>query len=361
MLDPSRQIPGTLHVVVAFDWGDAVDLELAQRSAPSEFRPLARRPRTPPSIDFRPAPLHVALGTKSIDIGPLYGAAADCAATVFDFGGVSVGMRVPFSLSPVELTQLAGALSESAIISPTARAVSEPLFRLLAPAIRQSHWSEIWEEYVVFHFQPGSPLASPDELLRDDAEWLAGLARLEAGRLAREEVVESLRERVGYSPEDLLITEWSAAVLIDRECEETLQTIEFANLQLLEFRQLDNRLDAELEAAYRLVHPLGRAWFPGFRTHAGRLQILGDLKLEANAVFEKTGNVLKLIGDQYLARVYRLLAGRFHPGAWGASIERSLSVAESVYRAVADQSARKRAEALEMIIAFEIVMAWLRR
>ena len=32
------------------------------------------------------------------------------------------------------------------------------------------------------------------------------------------------------------------AVLVDRECDETLQTIEFANLQLLEFRHIDNRL-----------------------------------------------------------------------------------------------------------------------
>jgi hypothetical protein len=42
------------------------------------------------------------------------------------------------------------------------------------------------------------------------------------------------------------VVDWAAAVLIDSDCEETLQTIQFANLQLLRYRYLDDLLDTEL-------------------------------------------------------------------------------------------------------------------
>ena len=153
-------------------------------------------------------------------------------------------------------------------------------------------------------------------------------------------------------------------LLIDRDCEETLQTIEFANLQLLEYRFIDRLLDQRLADAYRLIHPLVRSWLPFWRSHAQPLRALGELKIEANNLFERTGNVLKLVGDQYLARVYRLLAGRFHLDDWDSSIKRSLEVVEGVYQVVSDQSSTYRTELLEIVvillIVFEIVMAFWR-
>jgi len=153
-------------------------------------------------------------------------------------------------------------------------------------------------------------------------------------------------------------------VLIDRDCEETLQTIEFANLQLLEFRHTDDRLDDQLAAAYALVHPAPSRWRGPWRTHSRALRAVGDLKLDANAVVERTSNVLKLMGDQYLARLYGMLASKFHLEEWTQSIHRSLSVAESVYQFLTDEAARRRTEVLELtvilLIALEIIAAWLR-
>ena len=60
--------------------------------------------------------------------------------------------------------------------------------------------------------------------------------------------------------------DWAAAVLIDQDCEETLQAIEFANLQLLEFRHIDHRLDDRVTAAQRFVASLTRSVLPFWRT-----------------------------------------------------------------------------------------------
>ncbi len=191
------------------------------------------------------------------------------------------------------------------------------------------------------------------------------MVRLEDAPLSDDEVNEALRLSLRYGPDDLLIAEWSAALLIDRDCEETLQAIELANLQLLEFRHIDGRLDSRLSEAYRLVHPLSRSPLPFWQTHSRRLRTLGELRIEANDVFERTGNVLKLIGDQYLARVYRMLVARFHLDSWERSIERSLATIEGVYRVVSDQAANFRAEFLEWVIialiAVEIAMGLLKR
>ena len=66
-----------------------------------------------------------------------------------------------------------------------------------------------------------------------------------------------------YSPNDLLVCEWAAAVLVDTDCEETLRVVEFANLQLLEFRHIDRRIDDRLNSAYDLII----CWpAPGFRS-----------------------------------------------------------------------------------------------
>ena len=162
----------------------------------------------------------------------------------------------------------------------------------------------------------------------------------------------------------MLLAAWSAAVLVDRDCEETLQTIEFANMQLLEYRYIDNLLDKRLAAAYSTIHRTLQSWFPFWRTHGRPLRQLGELRIDAINLFERAGNALKFVGDQYLARVYQLIAARFHLSQWEQNIRSSLDVVEGAYQVVSDQSSAFRIELLEIIvivlIAIEIVMAFVR-
>jgi len=224
--------------------------------------------------------------------------------------------------------------------------------------------ADLSEEYFVFQLKPADGSSKPPLLSGPQGNWLARLLRLECEALSDEEVAEALRLHLSYSPDDLLIADWAAAVLFDRECDETLQTIEFANVQLLEFRNIDNRLDGSLAAAYKMIHGSVESSLPFWRSHARPLRALGELKMDANSLFERTGNVLKLVGDQYLARVYRMVSSRFHLDAWEQSIRRKLEVIEGVYQVMSDQAENYRAQFLEIIvivlIALEIVLAVLR-
>ena len=145
---------------------------------------------------------------------------ADAEASLFDFGGISTGLHVPFHLTLPQLTRLAGWLAEPAEVVQAARVCCPCTAH--CSAIHKPLWREdLSEEYLVFELPPGSAL-EPTILLANHADWLASLLLLEAGRLSAEEVEDAVRLHISYTPEDLLLADWGAAVLVDRNCAETL-------------------------------------------------------------------------------------------------------------------------------------------
>jgi hypothetical protein len=353
-------VDGVLHAHVAYDWGEEVDLNRAATLAPAESQGLARRPRTPPSIGYQVAPLRFRLPQTHLELPNCPPVTGDVEVTVFDFGAVSVRIGVPIHHTVDDLRRLAGDPGAANCVIRAARAAAEPLFEKLKPAINAAAWRDFSEEYFVFQLDPATVVA-PERLLAESADWLAALVRMESTELSRDEVAEALKQRISYTPHDLVAVDWAAAVVVDRDCEETLQTIEFANVQLLEFRYIDRRLDDALARAYRLIHESLKSKLPFFRTNAKPLRALGDIKIETDMLLERAGNALKLVGDQYVARVYGMLGARFHLDAWSGSIQHSLEVVEGVYQILEDQASHVRLEVMELVviglITFEIVLS----
>ena len=162
--------------------------------------------------------------------------------------------------------------------------------------------------------------------------------------------------------------DWAAGLVADRDCADTLQVIEFANVQLLEFRHIDDRLDDRLEGRLPPDPPerrrAGAAARPAGAPTPTRSGSVRELEIEATSLFERTDNALKLIGDQYLSRVFGLASARFHLDDWQQSIRRKLDTVGDVYDLLVQQAGGPRMEALEIIvvllIALEIVLALFR-
>jgi hypothetical protein len=353
-------LAGSLFFNAAFDWGDEIDLARAAALAPSQEQDLGRRPRTPASIGYRPAPLRFPLPEVVVRIGDA-DVRAQAEASVFDFGGVNVRLEIPLGQAAEELRRFAGDPTLQATLIAAARSAVQNLHERLRPTVKGPACSELIEEYFVFRFDP-SNWSSVESVTTAHADWLAGLLRLEAGPLAAEQVNEALSRRISYSPQDLVVVDWAAAVVIDHDCAETLRALEFANLQLLEFRLIDRRLDEALDKAYGLIHSLAKRRLLFFgRTQDRPLRVLGDIKLEMEALFDRAAGALKLVGDQYLARVYHLASTRLHLDEWSAGIKSSLETVQDVYQILSDQAAAGRIELLEIIvivlIAVEIVIS----
>jgi hypothetical protein len=360
MADP---LAATVHLAFAFDIGDEIDLDRTREILQAEPGQLPRRRRTPESIGYRPAPIRIELEPAGITLPGEWSFARPPRGelTLFDFGAVSLAAQFHLSASPLALRELAGKLAEPAALTEAARKLLAPWFRQIEPAVRDFAVSEMNEEYIVFQLPERK-----SNWLDDRGDWIAGLVRLESEPLSSGEIREATRHSLSYTPSDIVVLDWAAGFVADIECADTLQIIEFANVQLLEFRQIDDRLDDRLEAAYRLIRPerpqppLARRW----RLHGDAVRQIRELEIEATSLFERVDNSLKLIGDQYLARVFEVASARFHLRGWQQSIRRKLDTVGHVYDLLIQQAAGQRMEALEitvvLLIALEIVLAILR-
>ncbi len=359
----AEPLDATVHLAFAFDVGDEIDLDRARLILQGEPGQLPRRRRTPESIGYRPAPIRVELDPAGLQlpgeltmIRPARGE-----LTLFDFGAISLAVRFAVAASPSALTELAGQLAELALLTEAARRLLEPWLRRIQPAVSDYAFSEMSEEYIVFQLA-----GRRTGWIENRADWIAGLVRLESDPLSTGEVREATRLSLSYTPSDLVILDWAAGFVADTDFADTLQVIEFANVQLLEFRHIDDRLDDRLESAYRLIRPERRSRrMPRFwRLHGDAVRQIREMEIEATSLFERVNNSLKLIGDHYLARVFEVASTRFHLRDWQQSIRRKLETVGDVYDLLVQQAGGQRMEALEIIvvvlIALEIVLAVLR-
>jgi hypothetical protein len=356
-------LDATIHLAFAFDIGYEIDLDRARAMLPGESGLLARRRRTPESIQYRPAPLRLTLDASGMALpgGMATARPPRAELTVFDFAAISLMVQFPVRATPAELLELAGHLSDPGPLNAAARLVVNPWIERLKPVVDGFEVSDLSEEYVIFQLGDVRP-----DWIAAHTDWIARLIRLEAGPLSAAEVREATRLGFSYTPDDLVMLDWAAGFVADIDCADTLQVIEFANVQLLEFRHIDDRLDDRLESAYKLIHAeRGRDRRPTFwRTHSATLRSVRELEIEATSLFERADNNLKLIGDQYLSRVFDLARTRFHLGEWQQSIRRKLEVVGDVYDLLVQQAGGTRMEVLEIIvvvlIALEILLALIR-
>jgi hypothetical protein len=359
----NEPVRATVHLAFAFDIGDEIDLDRVRHLLQGERGQLPRRRRTPESIGYRPAPIRVELEPAGIVIPGAWSFEKPPRGelTLFDFGAISLWVRFHITTPPASMLELAGRLAEPAPRTEAARSLLRPWLAQIQAAVHDFGLSDISEEYVVF--QLWEPVSA---WLDQHADWIAGLVRLDAEPLSSGEIREATRLSLSYTARDLIVLDWAAGVVVDTECADTLQVIEFANVQLLEFRHIDDRLDDRLEAAYRLIRPEKRKRWPAgrWRLHGAAVRQVRELEIEATSLFERVDNALKLIGDHYLARVFEVAGARFHLRGWQQNIRRKLDTVGDVYDLLVQQAGGHRMEALEvtvvLLIALEIILAILR-
>ncbi len=151
--------------------------------------------------------------------------------------------------------------------------------------------------------------------------------------------------------------DWNAAFLFGSDMEDVRTVLEFANVELLEMRHLDQQLDVALDQAYDALskQPKLRLSLP--QSYDARSNTIAQMQVDSAILFERVTNTLKLVGDQYLARVYRLISHRFHLEDWDASILRKLQTLDSIYGKMTDRASTLRMEFLEWIIVVLIAIS----
>jgi hypothetical protein len=352
-VDSFRIESGTAHVWFAYDLGQQIDLDRAELrcSARTERELIKHEHREPAYLQFRPAPLHVVEPCPALEIG---GFATDgrVEATLYDFGAISVAYRIPLGGRELdELRGLASVLDEDSRLQRDSTERVKAWIERLGDAVRAPRLADLVEDYAVFHVQRWAPGSDPSTIIDARRDLIARTLRAEREGLRENEVADALQFRIAYGPRDDLVIDWNGAFLFDALGEDALSVLEFANVELLEMRYLDDRLDEALDRSYDILRSRGRSFWRLRRDDLREsLRRVAHLQLENALLFESVNNAIKMLGDQFLARVYRLAARRLHLDDWDASILRKLETLDSVYAKLSDEQNSRRMELLEWII-----------
>jgi hypothetical protein len=347
---------GVCHAVFAYDVGHSIDLEVAERSLlASERQTVRQKRRAPAHFEYQPPPLRVTREVPVLATAAARRTQPQCEFTLYDFGAVSVAYSFALAGPLEDLPQLSYALYGNETLAAEARRQLESLLGALGAAVTRPRIADFVEDYAIFEIEAFAGECPPAALWTTHAETVARILRAETRPLSEQETTGAVAARLSFGAADATFLAADAALIYDAEPDDVRAVIEFANTQLLEMRYLDQQLDDALERAYGLVRAR-----EGRKTRAARrvpLSELAQLQLESAVLFEQVTNALKLVGEQFLARVYRVASQHFRLAEWDVSIGRKLATLDSIYAKTADRAARRRLEVLEWIIIVLIALS----
>ena len=356
---------GVAYVLFAYDVGLSIALDAAEKNVKSmtERTPIKHQRRAPKYFDFQPIPLRVTQVSPPHRVGEF--STLPAAETVlYDFGAVCVTYQIPLSGPFSGLLKLSESLYDNEALLADSRRLVEELLAGIQPAITRPQISTFYEDYVIFQVREFDASDAHRKLLTENKPLLAQILRADSDIQSEQEVADALLCEISYGAEDLTLVDWVSSLVFAKTADDTRAVLEFGQVQLLELRHLDHQLDAALDRCYEALTRSTQKRFALPASAAGDdMREIGQLQVESAVLFEGINNALKLLGDQYLARLYEQVAKRYHLDAWDESILRKLRTLESIYAKIEDAQSSARLEFLEWIvivlIALELIVPFL--
>jgi hypothetical protein len=356
----SLTVQGAVTSYRLHDVGYALDLAHAARlleaQSPARARPTRGEAK---ALIIAQPPLTVPLGPVPLPAASGLEMSAELSACCFDFGVISLRLRVPVADGTpwADLLALARRLERSdlgLVFGPALGA----LVAQLRPAIERPAIAPVVEDYTVWRFirlKEDGAAATPACL---DDSALAALLLGESRPLTEDARRNLLSRRFSYTDQDLTVLSWDAALVAeplvgDQDVEFLL---EFANAQLLELRVYDAYLDAELPQLYdRALLARRGATALLVRRFENVLAGLHTMVADTTEVVERVENGLKVTNDVYLARIYQAALTLFREEAWRNGLARKLQIFRDTYAMLNDEAQTARGNMLEVIIILLIV------
>lgn len=360
---------GSFRVLFLYDVAEAIDLaKLQQLLGPRGGAVGEKFPRrTPDYVRFEQPPIL----EPSENITLQTGEQAVCSIKYYSFAAVVVQLDVPFECEWETLKSKSSRWVDPTDFEPQARAVLRRHLEKIQPAIIKPTKEWLAEDYLIINVRTcdlpivGARRANP--AIKDEtdpegptAEELIGLKGLEIAQIVRGESAplaastaeEILKASASYYSSDLTVIGSSAAFVYDRpeDAAATSQVLEYAKVQLLEFRYYDGFMTQLLSEVYAaLERPrnvlLSRWSFPR------QAQRFNTIRLDVMELTEQIDNAIKFVSDVYYARVYRLAATRMGVDDYRNSVDEKLRTVGELYDFMSDQFNEARSFVVELGIA----------
>jgi hypothetical protein len=350
------RVRGTCYVYLAVDLGFAIDLARAERVfAADQIQQHFKRPRrAPEAAQLQRHSLRVAQSGFPVEIGK-FRTDGPVEIALWEFGAATIEYRIALDTELSELVPLSDQLWDQAELLADARRRFQALLEALGDAVDKPNLGQRFEDYVAFELR--LPVEEPlSSLWTTHAAVTASILRAEPGPLSEQEIQDALSRRSAYVPDEVVLVDWFAALLVGDDMEDERLVLELSVAELLELRELDERLDRGIDAAYGLL-TRKRSWLASLSTRSDDQAQVSQLQADAAVLFEGADNALKLLGDQYLARLYRTISERFHLPQWDAAIERKLQALDGINEKLTERANTRRLEVLEIVIIVLFVVS----
>ncbi len=361
---------GAIIAVRLFDVAYAIDLAIVERVWAAQARPASRGRLTatpPKAVAFDVPPVALVLDpiTLALDRTAI---AVEVSARVYDFGVVSISLRVPArNLAWSDFVALVSAVDRcvgEGQPDPWADLLHQLRTALAPGLLRPGASSTLQEDYLigVVHTFDHEMTASQLQERVDLVPLLSGERR----RLSDGARQDLLRQRFSYYTDDLVVLTWDRAFILEPRGDfDVIDVLEVANAQLLEMRYYDELLDAELpRMSDRVAAERGKLALLSARRFANLARRFQTLVAEVTELTERVDNALQVTEDVYLARIYSAALELFRVATVSAAVDRKLAIIRDTYSALYDEASSSRSELLEILIVLlivvEIVLAIIR-
>ena len=346
----------TVTALYLFDVADQIDLaslRLAFGGGAASAR-LAPKSAAPSYLQYTSPP--VVVDGDLLGIGEIDG--FRLRVKFFDYGVMSLALSRACTGQWADLMAFSQRYIDNEPLEQQAEASCRRIVARVAGSMRGTRAQLLTEDYLVVAVTALERPLSAEGLLAAHGEDIARMLRGERQRLSQQEREEILKSRLSYLEDDLAVPTWNAAFFYDTDAgvQAALEIVEFANSQLLEFRYYDQLLDVELGRIYAQLQR--RHWWDSL---AGRGSIraahqLHSLFIDVNEITDQTQNALKMVGDIYAARLFRLTATRLGVDVWKASVEDKLAALNDIYGFAVEQVGIARGHLLELTIVLILIL-----
>lgn len=350
---------GSFRILLLYDVAEELDLKrIGQMLGPRGGQAARVFPkRTPEYVRFEEPPI-VEAG-DCVKLGN--GEELACSIKYYSFAVVVVQLEAPFECGWNGLLAEAARWEDAAEFEAQARGMVRRHLDRIAGAVIRPNQDWLHESYLTVNLQEvrgldgGRPPTS--ELIAAYGKEIVELVSGEVGPLAPKLMEEVLQASVSYSPNDAVVVGPFAALVYDgpEDAVATTQVLEYAKMQLLEFRYYDGLMTRLLSEVYDALDRKRNALLSRWSVPREAKRI-NTIRLDVMELTERIDNAVKFVTDTYFANVYRLAANRIGVPGYRKLVDEKLRTVGELYGFMIDQFNEARSFVLELAVAILVAL-----
>jgi hypothetical protein len=278
----------------------------------------------------------------------------DAIVKIRDFGTMTLTYQMPINgLSWTELIKLAVTIEEGSDIDSLAEQQMKEISSQIKSSFKKPSTSSAFEDYIIYFIEEFEDGMTAKDLLQnvDIPSLLTAENSVKLSEGLRKVVMETVHQ---YSENDMTMIEWNSALVVEPSGgREIPDILEFAVTQLMEMRYYDEVLDVKLAKLYDDIEKKRTKIVIGSRFDKSAEEASAKY-IEFTEFIERVENSLKVVGDFYLATVYRAATKRFRVSDWQSAVTRKMNIMAQVSSLLQAEINNRRSHLLEIIIIFLI-------